>query len=195
MEIRQKCLSFSMSFLTIFMSMNPYYIAACSQNVGLFSIESDAVGNHVTIWEEKELNIPVIKAAIYREGSWSEPITISNPNHQSIRPILEMDANGNAVALWRSLAKERNSYFLEAAKLLSGSDSWSSPEIISDIDETIITSSLKIKLNSNGNIIVMWCKLITDNNDPAILHKEIRASMSTFNTPWTPSTNINKGLN
>lgn len=186
MSIAQKWFSLCLCFVSMFTIIVPHHVYACESRGALFAIASDSSGNFVTVWGEKVDDIPVIRASTLTSGgSWSEPVTISNPDTYSICPLIEMDENGNAVALWRTVTKDDPKYFLEAAKSMFGSGKWNAPETISDNGVMISTNNIELEVSPNGNIVAIWGRVIVDDVDPTISHKELRASMSTFNTSWS----------
>lgn len=195
MIIARKCFSLILYLMSMFTIIAPHHTDACESKGGLFAIASDSTGNFITVWVEKVGEIPVIKSSRLVSGKdWTEPVIISNPESYSLNPIVEMDENGNAVVLWRSVREGKPEYFLQAAKLLSGSDRWSEPETISDYGVMISTNNIELEVSSDGNIVAIWGKIVIDELEPETTYKEIRASMSTFNTSWSTPITISKKL-
>jgi hypothetical protein len=170
------------------MTVKPSHILGCSSNDQIFSSESDPAGNVLTVWTESSpgLNQSLIKASFLMSGGkLSDPIILSNPDSFSISPMVEMDESGNAIVLWRSINAEKQFYFLESSKLLSGSNSWSKPEIITEVDELLCTNCIELKISVNGQIMVLWGRIITDESNPTVQSLKLCSSTSTFNTSWS----------
>ncbi|MGQ9587439.1 MAG: hypothetical protein ACUVT7_03545 [Thermoplasmata archaeon] len=62
----------------------------------------DAEGNALAVWAQSDGTRYVVWASLYRHGSgWPPPIVLqSDVSQEGIRPIVEFDADGNAMAVW-----------------------------------------------------------------------------------------------
>lgn len=175
------CLASALMFI-------PHIAEGSTSNGSLFSISDDGRGNFVSVWVEDASGIPVIKSSTLNSQSthatWSDPVRVSTPGTFSNSPIVEMDGQGNAVALWRSVAKDNPNYNLEAAMLPIGGI-WTTPVIISKPNELISTNNIELKVSADGNIVAIWGSIMKDPDEPNKTRQVIRAATAQFGGNWS----------
>lgn len=110
-------------------------------------IAMDEAGNTVAIWEElTDLGSTVVAATLPIGGKWSNPATISEPNTEA--PKMVMNSSGLVVAVW-----QKNGGCVQSATYQFG-NSWSTPVDVSTA--FIDTSDPQIYVNSKGDALAVW---------------------------------------
>ena len=84
-------------------------------DANLPQISMNTSGSAVTIWEKiDELNDNRIQASRWNGSSWSAlPDTLSDGGQNAYTPQISIDANGNAIAVWRRF--DGSNYRIQAA--------------------------------------------------------------------------------
>lgn len=126
---------------------------------GAFNIDLaiNPSGNAVIVWEGRIGFKNVIHAATLHHGSqrWVRTADVSPSNTQSNSPKVEMDKNGNAVAIW---SEGVALHHIAAAKLLFGSTTWVST---SDPTSTVPSSFPDIAVDPAGNAVAVWVTFVS----------------------------------
>ncbi len=105
--------------------------------------------------------------------SWTPTVTLSDPTSQTDSPSVALDANGNAVAVWRALLLN-GELIIQAATKLYGQP-WSAAETISPLGE--LTGAPLVHVDANGNAVAIW---ITSAGG-----QSIRSANKLFGQPWS----------
>jgi hypothetical protein len=85
-------------------------------------IASDGHGSIVAVWRELDGDDSAIRAAVKPAGEdWDASKTISRPAPETESPVVAMDANGNAVAVWNRSSNGHDSAVQAAVRPAKGS--------------------------------------------------------------------------
>ncbi|MBJ7432836.1 MAG: exo-alpha-sialidase [Microbacteriaceae bacterium] len=84
---------------------------------------------------------------------WSDPFDLSAPGQTSIRPLVSVNDNGNAVAVWSRFDGTAN--VVQTRYLLNGSTTWSAVTKISSIGAED-TDNSQVVINNNETVAVVW---------------------------------------
>jgi len=153
-------------------------------------METDGLGNAVSVWELQEGGVTIIQAA-YRAATgteWSAPhqLSLSNQvlgNFRSSDPKLAINSQGQTVAIWRSIDPSSSKSHLYAATLsLQGTVSWTTAALVSDVNEPLQNmlgeAPYSVKVGENGKSTVIWQTVL----------QEVKSSTSTVSegsNSWT----------
>ncbi|OGN55895.1 MAG: hypothetical protein A3D96_00415 [Chlamydiae bacterium RIFCSPHIGHO2_12_FULL_44_59] len=127
---------------TSFLSANP--IVAINEN-----------GTAVVVWQSafpSDITKQVIQAAMYVNGSWGVPKTISSEQQLSENPRVAINASGEAVFIWEANNMVQTAFF-------------SSATITTLSDPTEVTSHPQIGIDSMGNAVAVWDVVIGDDTE------------------------------
>jgi Ca2+-binding RTX toxin-like protein len=86
-------------------------------------------------------------------GSWAPAQTVSAPTGNASDPVVAMDAQGGAVASWRS---SDGAFLLVHAAVRLDDGSWSEPEVLSGPGRG--ASEPLIAMDAEGNAVVAWLR-------------------------------------
>ena len=125
----------------------------------------DRRGNVVVIWAQVTNAAPrreVVLTARLRSGrSWSGPhilATVTSPREDmtvapegSLKPSLELDRHGNAVALWTRLASTVEGGFVVETATMRASGRWSKPRMLGDNDGRVA-----LDVAETGEAMAAW---------------------------------------
>ncbi|MBI2742349.1 MAG: hypothetical protein HYX48_00330 [Chlamydiales bacterium] len=143
----KKSLCFALVILHCFSSLEasswtspPVTISSKGQDASDPRIGIDTAGNAVAAWIE---NGVVISSNFSFEGSWSEPIAVSDS--QASSPSLVVDINGNATLIWI-----QNDLIWTSSQ--PSNKNWSTPISLSSSS----SSSPQIAVDTSGNLIAVW---------------------------------------
>jgi mRNA-degrading endonuclease HigB of HigAB toxin-antitoxin module len=118
----------------------------------------DANGNVLVVWEQEDGSNDQIFMSEYRNGSWSDPADLTDnisPDGQHARdPQVAMDANGNAIIVWRQNDGSNDQIFMSEYR----NGSWSHPADLSDniSPDGQTARAPQVAMDSNGNAIIIW---------------------------------------
>ena len=94
----------------------------------------------------------MIQAAMYVNGSWGVPKTISSEQQLSENPRVAINASGEAVFIWEANNMVQTAFF-------------SSATITTLSDPTEVTSHPQIGIDSMGNAVAVWDVVIGDDTE------------------------------
>jgi hypothetical protein len=132
----------------------PVELAAAGDATTEAHVAIDAAGNIAAVWVIHPENPgPAYVEAATRPagGTWSTPAVISQGNSASW-PRIAVDSHGNFTAIWGGFD------VIESAVKPADSSSWSSPEVLSDLD----TGAPALAANANGEIVAAWILAISN---------------------------------
>jgi hypothetical protein len=120
----------------------------------------DAHGNGVAVWAQEDCpcSNPAspardIWARRYTaNGGWGPPVRIETGAHQAADPHVAIDAEGNAIAVWRQHDDTR--YSIWANRFVPGAG-WIGAVLIED-NHDYHASSPRIAMNARGDAVVVW---------------------------------------
>lgn len=119
------------------------------------SVSVDAQGNAYAIWISSAGEANVIQSAILPVGgAWTIPTTLSPESQNGGNPLIAVDPQGNAVALW-TVGEEENA-IVQAATLAAGAQKW----IAADHDLTpsldLAGNAPQLAIDADGNALAIW---------------------------------------
>ena len=117
-------------------------------------IVTNADGNAVTVWQQHDGTRNNIWANRYIPGTgweWAEPIETDTGD--ALNPQIAIDANGNAIAVWRQSDGIRSNIWTN--RYTASTDSWSDAELI-ETDDTGSAWNQQIAIDASGNAIAVW---------------------------------------
>jgi len=115
-------------------------------------IAIDADGNAMAVWSQSDGTRNNIRANRYTPGSgWGTAERIETGGDDAYSPQIALDANGNALAVWRQYDGTR--YNIWANRYTAGSG-WGTAELI----ETVSGDAYfpKVAIDANGNALAVW---------------------------------------
>lgn len=164
------------------------------------SIAADGTGNALLTWVHDNISKPMpqgfgIYYSIWNGSSWSMPSPITDNNMPEFKPIVEFDANGNAIAIWQiyknsSLTADTSPFDVLNEVELGYSmwnhttSAWTPPGFITNND--VYEDLHFLSADENGNIIAAWIA-DSDNNITTISDRSIYYSIWNGSKWSTPS--------
>lgn len=94
-----------------------------------------------------------ISAAAAPSAPWSDPFDLSAPGQFSQFPLVSVNDNGNAVAVWSRF--DGTARVVQTRYLLNGSTTWSAVAKISS-NATEDTGNAQVVINNNETVAVVW---------------------------------------
>ncbi len=141
-----------------------------SPNAGVMAyapdVTIDEAGNAVVVWKQfdptdgswhiKSSYRPAGADAGYPSGGWGEPVDILSGG-LSVRDLkIEVEGDGNAVAVWSQLdggsLKNRNTY----AVTRKDDEEWGEPTVVAIVDRNDVSPSPQLAVNAAGDAMVVW---------------------------------------
>ena len=138
-------------------------ISSPALNASAPKISIDGSGNAIAVWVQgnsSNTNSSIWGARYSTVTGWDAPLqisgSISNTNNFANVPQISMDSTGNAVAVWHAVNSSINTNHFDvySSRYTAGSDSWSTPAVISSGTNT--ASNSHIALNTSGNGMAVW---------------------------------------
>ena len=125
-------------------------LASGGSDTGYPELAFDPAGNALVAWTEGAWPNYSVRAAFRpRTGAWQPAETVA-PNAYSV--ALDMDANGNVVAIWR---QDRGSYgAVQAAVRTADTGTWSPPYDLSTPGRNSWNGS--VAMNGRGDAVAVW---------------------------------------
>ena len=115
-------------------------------------IAFNADGNAIAVWAQSDGVVHDVVACRYVSGTgWDAPQLIESGSGEAIKPQIAIDADGNAVAIWRQFDGAVNSIY--ANRYLAGG-TWSTPQLIETGSDGAVDP--QIAIDGSGNAIVVW---------------------------------------
>ncbi len=125
-----------------------------------------AIGENGTViatWHSVISSVHTIRAASKSiSGNWSAETNISSPARNSINQHVEVDANGNAAAIWYTFDQTGSSYsnVVATAAYKPNSGSWSLPTALSNGGYYNPTNPVglraRVAFDNEGNAVAIW---------------------------------------
>lgn len=160
-------------------------VSACQSGGDTYCLEMDAQGNIVSVWQNKcqaDGYGVIYGATKLAGGDWSAAMQISNNGCQCEKPLVEVAANGNAIAVWLS-NDEQGSMLVSSQLPFEGS--WTKPTIVSDFNiEEVMNNSYGITLDDNGNLTAFWTGYMIDGSFPPG-QQVFRSAAGVFGGAWS----------
>lgn len=115
-------------------------------------VAMDDHGGAVASWQWSDGAFLVVQAALRTEaGDWSDPEVLSGRGRHATRPVVAMDANGNAVVGW---VRYNGSWFAAQVARRNAGETWTPPENLSERGGN--AGGLDLAMNRRGDAVVTW---------------------------------------
>jgi lipocalin len=114
----------------------------------------DAQGNAIAVWEQSDGTLNKIWANRYTAGTgWgtAELIDVDNTGNAT-SPQVAVDAQGNAIAVWRQTDRTQNNMY---ANWYTAGTGWGTAVLI-ETDNAETAFSPQVAMDSQGNVTVVW---------------------------------------
>ncbi|MDQ3765420.1 MAG: hypothetical protein M3460_29395 [Actinomycetota bacterium] len=158
----------------------PINLSAPGQDASIPQVAVNAQGNAVAIWRRgTTFNAIVQAAARPAGGAWQAPINLSAPGQDASIPQVAVDAQGNAVAVWRRFNGTND--IVQAAVRLAGG-AWQAPVNLSAPGQD--ASIPQVAVDAQGNAVAVWQRFTTFN---AIVQAAARPAGGAWQAPITLS--------
>ncbi len=146
-------------------------------------IAFDPHGNAVAVWTHEEIGLTVIQAAVRpaTNGVWQPAFDISRPDRSLPRPQsgsqpqVAIDANGNTLAIWRTLIDGIvPTSAIQTALLPAGSAEWQAPIYHSRRDAQ--AEQPQVAFDALGNAVGVWLRTDPPGSVPAS-HRVVQSAV------------------
>jgi hypothetical protein len=115
-------------------------------------VAMDDRGGVVASWQSSDGGFLVVQAALRTSaGDWSVPEPLSGRGRHATRPVVAMDANGNALVGW---VRYNGSWFAAQVARRNGGEAWSPPQNLSERGGNAV--GLDLAMNRRGDAVVTW---------------------------------------
>ncbi len=137
-------------------------------------IAIDANGNAIAVWSQEEGFRDNIWVNRYTasNGSWGTAQLIETDDGFAYSPQIAIDANGNAIAVWKQLDGAR--WNIRANRYMLGTD-WGTAKQIGDCGNHSYCGRPQIAIDANGNAIAVWRLFSVGAGDTGILANRFSA--------------------
>jgi hypothetical protein len=130
----------------------PIEVSLEGQDAYFPQISIDFFGNAHAVWMRSNGSNYLIQSALMdSKGAWSEPVNISEEGQDAAAPELNVDASGNAIAVW--MRSNGINFIVQASTCPSGG-SWSVPIDLSAAGQD--STYPEMAIDGNGNPVVVW---------------------------------------
>lgn len=140
-------------------------------------IEIDSSGNQVAIWEVDGDTSSSIQSSTFIT-SWSAATTISGGD-SAFGTKFVSNASGQIAAAWFVLDGVNSIYNIKVTTYDSGTNTWSTPTLITSTNEDV--NQFQLKINSTGATTIIWTSY--DVNDQTT--KSWTSIASTYGGSWS----------
>lgn len=137
----------------------------------------NASGKIVAVWQSaypEDVTLQVVQSAIYSDGVWSAPVSLSDPSLKAASPSIAINSAGKAVLAWTANGVVQSA-------LLSSENMWSTVAELSD--PASVSFYPQAGIDAAGNGVVVW--QINDGTDT-----QIQSSVYTAGGSWSSATTI-----
>lgn len=116
------------------------------------AVAMDDHGGAVAAWQWSDGGSLVVQAALRTSaGDWSIPEALSGRGRHATRPVVAMDANGNALVGW---VRYNGSWFAAQVAHRSVGETWAPPQNLSERGGN--SGGLDLAMNRRGDAVVTW---------------------------------------
>ncbi len=116
------------------------------------AVAMDDGGGAVASWQRSDGGFLVVQAALRTsDGDWSGPEALSGRGRHATRPVVAMDANGNALVGW---VRYNGSWFAAQVARLSSGETWAPAQNLSERGGN--AGGLDLAMNRRGDAVVTW---------------------------------------
>ncbi len=137
----------------------------------------NASGKIVAVWQSaypEDVTLQVVQSAIYSDGVWSAPVSLSDPSLKAASPSIAINSAGKAVLAWTANGVVQSA-------LLSSENMWSTVAELSD--PSSVSFYPQAGIDAAGNGVVVW-----QSNDGT--DTQIQSSVYTAGGSWSAATTI-----
>jgi hypothetical protein len=131
----------------------PVDVAVAGPN--LFAAPQVAInraGDAVAVWADSSGGNSIVRAAVRPAGgSFSAPVSVSEPGESALEPQVALDQAGDAVVVWRGLSATR--WIVRAAVRAAGG-AFSAPVDVSPTDQD--SQGPQVAMDQAGDAVVAW---------------------------------------
>jgi hypothetical protein len=160
-------------------------------------IAIDAAGNAVAVWNQKDTGSAytnILSNRLPASGSWGTPVKVSIDDSDAFSPQIALDAAGNALAVWETIASGTSQNIL-SSRLPVGSPTnspWGTPLLVNSPTGGHAYGP-HITFDQDGNALAVWQQYVTaDDVVSNILSSRLPAAAgSAWATPQTVNTDSN----
>jgi hypothetical protein len=139
----------------------------------------DAEGTVTAVWRQNDSQA-VQAASLSLGGSWSSPVTLSEPAQNATAPRVAVNPSGAAVAVWRGY--DGSHWRVQSAARPAGG-AWSTPTTVSEPGRE--ADRIDLAIDSRGNAVAVWWRRGVVNVDvDAVQVADLPASGS-WSVPFT----------
>ena len=154
------------------------------------SVAVNEAGLAVAMWNEEADFLPssFIRASFLPQGSvWTTPVILDGPNEidsQNIAGDVEINDNGNAVAIWQSSSSTPvYTEVVRAATYDPATSLWTTVTLDPDYQNFTESNPPEVAIDSNGNAVAIWIRQVTTIDDTG---QEVAAAYYTNGSGWGP---------
>jgi hypothetical protein len=127
-------------------------ISAPGENSYAPMVAMDDGGGAVAAWQWSDGGFLVVQASLRTSaGDWSVPEALSGPGRHATRPVIAMDANGNALVGW---VRYNGSWFAAQVARRNAGASWAPAHNLSERGGN--SGGLDLAMNRRGDAVVTW---------------------------------------
>jgi PKD domain-containing protein len=133
--------------------LSPKDLSATGGDAGDTQVAVDPQGDSFAVWRHFDGAHSIVQGAVRPAGGdWSRPQDLSALGFDSFKEHVDVDPNGNAVAVWfREIGSKSQ---VEVSTLSPGSTTWSPPQPVSDSANSV--SDTSVAMGPRGDAIVSW---------------------------------------
>lgn len=137
----------------------------------------------VIVWQGVSNGVSVIFSSMkFMKGNWNSPKVISELEYHAVKPSIDIDQNGNALAVWLTYDKAEKDYFNVAVKssvYSSLKGNWSATSTLSLLGNcNPKTLKTHAAYDIQGNAIAFWNTSL--NNETYTLQSAVKLLNSTW---------------
>lgn len=139
------------------------------------SVAIDNQGNAIAIWSENNGSHHVILASCLQHGgAWEAPQLLSDSDKNASIPVIAMNGNGRAIAIWVEIGTESDEKAVLKSRSCSFGHSWEAPL---NIYEAYVIRDINIAVDDSNCAVALWV-------DP--IEGKMQSSSLSRNGIWGP---------
>ncbi len=143
------------------------------------SAVTDNQGNAIVLWSElqNKSHYAVLASGLPHGGVWSSPQSLSDGTKDAQWPVIAMDPNGNAIALWIESAGQNGGVMCSTYVPDQG---WGTPVQLSENGQMY---ELSVAVDSSGHAVALWTKTNGKNST-------VQTALRSPNGVWAPAEDL-----
>ncbi|MGH4007808.1 MAG: hypothetical protein ACRDTH_06545 [Pseudonocardiaceae bacterium] len=132
----------------------PIALSAASQEAAMPQVAVDARGTAVAVWRTFNGTRYLVQGAVRPAGgAWQAPITVSGPGQDAVDPQVAVNAQGSAVAVWRTFNGTHN---VVQGAMRPADGSWQAPITLSAPGQDAVDP--QVAVNAQGSAVAVWSR-------------------------------------